>query len=106
MASKNKATTRVKTVPFDAARYLVDDAAVAEYISAVLEADDPELLVAALGDIARKYTGDTIRLTVEQNLRMGKPRIYFEGNNVDNDSLQELLELLENVETVTAFHDF
>jgi glucose-6-phosphate isomerase len=30
------------------------------------------------------------------NLRMGKPRMYFEGNNVDNDTLQELLELLEN----------
>ena len=29
-------------------------------------------------------------------LRMGKPRIYFEGNNVDNDSFQELFELLEN----------
>ncbi len=29
-------------------------------------------------------------------LRMGKPRMYFEGNNVDNDPLAELLELLEN----------
>jgi glucose-6-phosphate isomerase len=28
--------------------------------------------------------------------RMGVPRIYFEGNNVDNDSIQDLLELLEN----------
>jgi glucose-6-phosphate isomerase len=28
--------------------------------------------------------------------RMGVPRIYFEGNNFDNDSLQDLLELLEN----------
>jgi glucose-6-phosphate isomerase len=28
--------------------------------------------------------------------RMGVPRIYFEGNNVDNDSMQDLLELLEN----------
>jgi glucose-6-phosphate isomerase len=28
--------------------------------------------------------------------RMGVPRIYFEGNNVDNDALQDLLELLEN----------
>src|SRR5262245_17986870 len=28
--------------------------------------------------------------------RMGKPRLYFEGNNVDNDTLQELFELLEN----------
>lgn len=29
-------------------------------------------------------------------LRMGKPRVYFEGNALDNDALQELLELLEN----------
>ncbi len=28
-------------------------------------------------------------------LRMGKPRMYFEGNNLDNDALQELLGLLE-----------
>jgi glucose-6-phosphate isomerase len=30
------------------------------------------------------------------NLRMGRPRIYFEGHSADNDSLQELFELLEN----------
>ena len=29
-------------------------------------------------------------------MRMGRPRIYFEGNNVDNDALQDLLDLLEN----------
>lgn len=28
--------------------------------------------------------------------RPGVPRIYFEGNNCDNDSLQDLLELLQN----------
>lgn len=28
--------------------------------------------------------------------RLGTPRIYFEGNNVDNDALRELLDLLEN----------
>jgi glucose-6-phosphate isomerase len=27
--------------------------------------------------------------------RMGTPRIYFEGNNVDNDALQDLLDLLQ-----------
>jgi glucose-6-phosphate isomerase len=27
--------------------------------------------------------------------RMGVPRLYFEGNNVDNDGLQELLDLLQ-----------
>jgi glucose-6-phosphate isomerase len=29
-------------------------------------------------------------------LRMGKPRIYFEGNALDNDALADLFELLEN----------
>jgi glucose-6-phosphate isomerase len=32
-----------------------------------------------------------------EQMRMGRPRLYFEGNNVDNDSLQDLLEYFENV---------
>jgi glucose-6-phosphate isomerase len=31
-----------------------------------------------------------------ERTRMGKPRLYFEGNNLDNDALQDLLDLLEN----------
>ena len=42
-----------KLLPFDAARYLTDDAAVAEYMTAVLETNDPDLLLLALGDVAR-----------------------------------------------------
>ena len=42
-----------KLVPFDAARYLTDDVAVAEYMTAILETDDPDLLLLALGDVAR-----------------------------------------------------
>jgi probable addiction module antidote protein len=49
----SKAKRGVKLIPFDAARYLTDDAAVAEYVTAVLEADDPDLLLLALADIAR-----------------------------------------------------
>ena len=49
--SKTKA--QAKLLPFDAARYLTDDAAVAEYMTAVLETDDPDLLLLALGDVAR-----------------------------------------------------
>jgi len=49
--SKNRSARRL--VPFDAARYLTDDAAVAEYVTSVLEADDPDLLLLALADIAR-----------------------------------------------------
>lgn len=48
-----KAKGSAKLVPFDAARYLTDESAVAEYLSAILEVDDPDLLLLALGDIAR-----------------------------------------------------
>jgi probable addiction module antidote protein len=47
------AKTKVKLVPFDAARYLTDDAAVAEYMTAILETGDPDLLLLALADVAR-----------------------------------------------------
>jgi probable addiction module antidote protein len=51
--SRAKTAKKPKLVSFDAARYLTDDAAIAEYITAVLETDDPDLLLAALGDVAR-----------------------------------------------------
>jgi len=49
----SKAKTPVKLHPFDAARYLDSDEAVAEYMAAVLETEDPDLLLLALGDVAR-----------------------------------------------------
>jgi probable addiction module antidote protein len=48
-----KTKARATLVPIDAARYLTDDAAIAEYLTAVLETGDSNLLVLALGDIAR-----------------------------------------------------
>jgi probable addiction module antidote protein len=42
-----------KLVAFDAARYLDDDEAVAEYMTAILETNDPDLLLLALSDVAR-----------------------------------------------------
>ncbi len=47
------AKANAKLLPFDASRYLTDDAAVAEYVTAVLETEDPDLLLLALGDVAR-----------------------------------------------------
>jgi probable addiction module antidote protein len=49
--SRAKAKTRL--LPFDAARYLRNDEAIAEYLTAVLEAGDADLLLLALGDVAR-----------------------------------------------------
>ena len=48
-----KAKTPLKLVAFDAARYLDDDEAIAEYMTAVLETNDPDLLLVALSDVAR-----------------------------------------------------
>ncbi len=46
--------TRVSSLPsFDPAQYLDSDEAVAQYLTAILEEDNPGLLAAALGDIAR-----------------------------------------------------
>ena len=49
--SKTKAP--LKLVAFDAARYLDDDEAIAEYMTAVLETNEPDLLLLALSDVAR-----------------------------------------------------
>jgi probable addiction module antidote protein len=43
----------LKLVAFDAARYLDDDEAIAEYMTAVLETNDADLLLLALSDVAR-----------------------------------------------------
>ena len=40
---------------FDAADYLDDAEAIAEYLTAMIETGDPALLAAALGDIARAH---------------------------------------------------
>ncbi|HET7223653.1 MAG TPA: addiction module antidote protein [Rhodanobacteraceae bacterium] len=52
MAAKRK--IKASTLPtFDVADYLEDEATVAEYLSAVIEENDPGLLAAALGDVAK-----------------------------------------------------
>src|SRR4051794_5250637 len=37
--------------------------------------------------------------------RLGKPRLYFEGNTVDNDAAQDLVELLENTCVDPELHE-
>jgi probable addiction module antidote protein len=45
----------MKTIfkPFDAARYLDNDTVVAEYLTAAAEDSNPEVFLAALGDVAK-----------------------------------------------------
>jgi len=44
---------KTKTYPWDAATYLQSDEAIAAYLDAALDEDDPALLATALGDVAR-----------------------------------------------------
>lgn len=52
-AAARKPKPGVKLLPFDASRYLISEAAVAEYMAAVLESGDPDLVLLALSDVAR-----------------------------------------------------
>lgn len=40
-------------IPFDAARYLIDEAAIAEYVDTIAETGDIELVLLALDDLVR-----------------------------------------------------
>lgn len=40
-----KVKTPCKLLPFDAAGYLTDEAAIAEYMTAVLEVNEPDILL-------------------------------------------------------------
>lgn len=69
---KMKRSSKVKLLPFDAARYLTNDKAIAEYMSAILETNDPQLLLAALGDIARAKG----MARVARNCGLGRESLY------------------------------
>ena len=51
--SKTRAKAKIKTTPWDAAAYLKTDKDIAHYLEAVFEQGDPNLVAAALGDVAR-----------------------------------------------------
>ncbi len=69
-----------RTKPWDAAQYLKTEEDLAAYLEAALEEDDPALLAAALGDIARAK-GMT---EVAQDTGLGRESLYkalsAEGN--------------------------
>ncbi len=51
--SKTKPKPKIKTLPWDSAAYLKSDEDIAHYLEAVFEDGDPNLVAAALGDVAR-----------------------------------------------------
>ncbi|CAM3768262.1 addiction module antidote protein [Kerstersia gyiorum] len=64
--------TAIKTVPFDAAEYLDNEEAIAAYLSAALEENEPALFLAALADVA-KARGMT---KMAQDAGLGRESLY------------------------------
>jgi probable addiction module antidote protein len=44
---------KIKTAPFDAANYLVNDEVISEYLTAALEDPNPDMFLVAVKDVAR-----------------------------------------------------
>jgi probable addiction module antidote protein len=44
---------KIETAPFDAADYLVNDEIIAEYLTAALEDENPDIFLVAVKDVAR-----------------------------------------------------
>ncbi|MBW6454859.1 MAG: putative addiction module antidote protein [Trueperaceae bacterium] len=80
------AAKKTETRPWDAAALLESDADVAAYLDAVLDEDDPVLLAAALGDVARAK---------------GMTRIA-EATGLGRESLYKALSLEGNPEFATV----
>lgn len=62
----------LKTTPFDPAKYLDDEQAIADYLTDMLENGSPGLLAAALGDIARARG----MAQIAQDAGMGPEALY------------------------------
>src|SRR5262249_40296188 len=71
-------------------------------LAARLKEEADRVVVLGIGGsyIGARALFDALRSAYHNELpaetRLGVPRIYFEGNNLDNDALQDLLDLLEN----------
>jgi glucose-6-phosphate isomerase len=76
-----------------------------------LKAETDRVVVLGIGGsyLGAKALFDALCHTYHNELpdrmRMGKPRLYFEGNNVENDTLQDLLDFLENTCVDPALRD-
>ena len=99
----SKTKSPMKLVPFDAARYLEDDESIAEYMTAILEANDPDLLLLALGDVARAKG----MAQVAKDAGLGRESLYkalTPGAKPRYDTMLKLLHALGVKLSATPIH--
>ena len=83
----------IKTTTFDVADYLDSEEMIAEYLSAILEENDPDLFIKALGDVA-KARGMT---HIAKETGLGRESLYKalrSGSNLRYQTVQKVLKAL------------
>jgi probable addiction module antidote protein len=83
----------IKTTPFDVSDYLDSEEMIAEYLSAILEEDDPDLFIKALGDVA-KARGMT---QIAKETGLGRESLYKalrSGSNLRYQTVQKVLKAI------------
>ncbi|MGH8782423.1 addiction module antidote protein [Paraburkholderia sp.] len=91
---------KIKTARFDAADYLDSEEAIAAYINAALEDGNPDLLIAAIGDVARARG----IAKVAADAGLGRESLYktlAPGSKPRFDTVVKLLQALGVQLTVT-----
>jgi len=82
-----------KLIKFDAAAYLNNEEAIAEYLTAVMEKNDLDLLLAAVGDVA-KARG---MATIARDSGLGRESLYkalAPGAKPRFDTIMKVLQAL------------
>jgi probable addiction module antidote protein len=89
--------------PFDAAEYLDSDEAIAEYLTATLEDGNPDVFLAALGDVA-KARG---MAAIAEAAGLGRESLYkalSEGAHPRYETINAVLHALGVKFTVVSSH--
>ncbi|GJE41917.1 addiction module antidote protein [Methylobacterium soli] len=79
--------------PFDASEFLDSEEAIAEYLAAALQDPDPDLFVAALGDVA-KARGMT---QIAREAGLGRESLYkalTPGSKVRYETVRKVMDVL------------
>ncbi|MER2266540.1 addiction module antidote protein [Methylobacterium oxalidis] len=79
--------------PFDASEFLDSKASIAEYLAAALEDPDPDLFVAALGDVAKARGMSEIA----REAGLGRESLYkalTPGSKVRYETVRKVMEVL------------
>ncbi len=88
--SKVKRRAKLKTVPWDATGYLKSDKDIAHYLEAVFEDGDPNLVAAALGDVARAKG----MARIAQAAGLGRESLYKALSKEGNPEFATVLKVM------------